>query len=126
MVLDPERVEREAVVGEAGELARYLQEQLGQRLTAYLAGLRDPKVVGRWIARDQSPRDASAMRLRAAFQAARMIVDAYGASTAKAWFVGSNTGLDDEAPAWVLRHAASPDDLRFVVPTARAFAGAAD
>jgi hypothetical protein len=55
-----------------------------------------------------------------------MLVDAYGANTARAWFLGSNSRLDDEAPAWLLRHAGEPGDVRFLVPAARAFAGSAD
>lgn len=125
LTLDPAKIENEATTASIAEIARYLQEHLGQKLTAFLAGVRDPKMVGKW-ARGTEPRDASAMRLRAAFQAARMLVVAYGDRSAKAWFLGSNTGLDDEAPACVLRHARDPDDLRLLVPTARAFAGAGD
>ncbi len=125
LTLDPVEIENEATKADIAEVARYLQEHLGQKLTAYLAGVRDPKMVGKW-ARGTEPRDASAMRLRAAFQATRMLAAAYGDASAKAWFVGTNTRLDDEAPAWVLRHAQAPDDLRLLVPTARAFAGAGD
>ncbi len=125
LTLDPVEIEHEAIRADIADVARYLQNHLGQKLTAYLAGVKDPKMVGRW-ARGTEPRDAPAMRLRAAFQATRMLVAAYGHRSAKAWFVGSNTRLDDEAPAWVLRYAQAPDDLRLVVPTARAFAGAGD
>lgn len=125
LTLDPVEIEHEATRADIAEVARYLQDQLGQKLTAYLAGVKDPKMVGRW-ARGTEPRDAPAMRLRAAFQATRMLAAAYGQRSAKAWFVGSNTMLDDEAPAWVLRCAQAPDDLRLLVPTARAFAGAGD
>ncbi len=65
------------------------------------------------------------MRARAAFQVARLLVDAYGERTARAWLLGSNSRLDDEAPAWLLRHAEDPGDLRMLVPVARAFAGSA-
>jgi hypothetical protein len=125
LLLDPAAVEQEAVVAPITSIAGYLQEQLGQQLAAYLSGLRDPKMTGRWAAGKVEPRDAAKLRLRSAFQATRMIVDAYDADIAKAWFVGSNTRLDDEAPAWVLRHGSTPDDIRLVVPAARAFAGAA-
>ncbi len=125
LALNPVEIEHEATRSDLAEVARYLQDHLGQKLTAYLAGMRDPKMVGRW-ARGTEPRDAPAMRLRAAFQATRMLTTAYGDRTAKAWFVGSNTRLDDEAPAMVLRYAQVPDDMRMVVPTARAFAGAGD
>jgi hypothetical protein len=124
LTLDPMIVEREAVTADFSEVAGWLQEELGQQLTAYLAGLRDPKVVGKWR-KGSPPRPAAEFRLRTASSAARMLVDAYGAGTARAWFLGSNSRLDDEAPAWLLRHAEDPGDVRFLVPTARAFAGSA-
>ena len=126
LAVDPVAVEREATVSDIAEIAAFLQRTLGQKVTAYLSGLRDPKVVGRWSRHEITPRDPVKMRLRAGYQAARMLVDAYGTETAKAWFFGTNTRLDDQAPATVLRRARIPDDLRLVVPTARAFAGAAD
>lgn len=125
LTLDPQAVEREAVTADFSEVAGWLQAELGQQLTAYLAGLRDPKVVGKWR-KGSPPRAAAEFRLRTAYSAARMLVDAYGANTARAWFLGSNSRLDDEAPAWLLRHAAEPGDVRFLVPAARAFAGSAD
>src|SRR4051812_31035629 len=150
-VLDPEKVSEEATRLGVDAIAAYLQAQLGQKLTGYLAGVNDPKMVGRWAAGKAQPRDEREMRLRDAFRATpprwvarwaagraqprderkmrlrdasratRMIVDAFGPPTAKAWWVGSNTRLDDRAPAAVVRRAAEPEALRFVVPAARAF-----
>jgi hypothetical protein len=122
-VLDPTHVSEEATRLPVDAVAAYLQEQLGQKLTAYLAGVTDPKMVGRWAAGKAQPRDEREMRLRDAFKATRMLVGAFGAPTAKAWWVGSNTRLDDRAPAAVVREATDPEQLRFVVPAARAFAG---
>jgi hypothetical protein len=98
-----------------------LQELLGQKLTAYLAGLKDPKVVGLWAKKKAVPRDLPARRLRCAYQAALLLNDAYGPETTKSWFFGTNTRLDDEAPAYLLRHGKTPDDLRMIVPAAKAF-----
>ncbi|HWH95042.1 MAG TPA: hypothetical protein VNT03_14365 [Baekduia sp.] len=122
-VLDPARVSDEATRLGIDVVATYLQEQLGQKLTAYVAGVADPKMVGRWAAGKAQPRDEREMRLRDAFKATRMLVEAFGPQTAKAWWVGSNTRLDDRAPAAVVRNATDPEALRFVVPAARAFAG---
>jgi hypothetical protein len=66
------------------------------------------------------------MRLRYAYKVVRLLVEAYDASTAKAWLFGSNTRLNDEAPAYLLRRALTVADLRQLVPTARAFAGSAE
>ena len=47
-----------------------------------------------------------------------------GDETAKAWLFGSNAELDSQAPAYMLRQARSWEDLRSIVPAARAFARA--
>ena len=122
LTLDPAVVEREAVQTEIAEIARYLQETLGQKIAAYLSGLTDPKVVGKWARGESRPKGFADTRLRHAFQAVRMLVDAYDAQTAQAWLFGCNSRLGDKAPATVLRNAESPEALAAVVPTARAFA----
>jgi hypothetical protein len=121
-----ERIERDAVVTPLHKIAAFLQETLGQKLTAYVAGLTDPKAVGSWIREENEPRQAADMRLRYAYKVVRMLVEAYDDETAKAWLFGSNTRLNDEAPAYLLRRALTVADLRQLVPTARAFAGSAE
>ena len=116
-------VEHETRVTPAQKMARYLQDTLGQRTAAYIAGVADVKMVGRWASGRHQPRGIASDRIRAAFEATNLICRAYNAETAKAWLLGSNSRLDDEAPAYIIRHAQSLDDLRLVVPTARAFAG---
>jgi hypothetical protein len=122
-VLDPITVEREAITSEPAYVAAYLQQMLGQKIVAYSTGLKDPKMVGAWARGKATPHPLALLRLRCAYQAARIVVSAYGEETAKAWFFGSNHLLDDEAPAYVLRHARDPGELRLIVPAARAFAG---
>ncbi len=116
---DLRSIEREAVTLGIPTIAGYLQAHLGQKITAYLAGLDNAKTVGMWISGAVVPRDLPKARLRYAYQAARLLVEAYDDETAKAWFFGSNTLLDDEAPSYVLRHGTTPDDLRLVIPAAR-------
>jgi hypothetical protein len=116
-----EEIEHKANVEKIDTIAAFLQENLGQKLTAYLAGLNDPKVVGLWAQRKKHPRDLAIFRLRCAYQAACMLINAYGNETAKSWFFGTNTRLDDEAPAYLLRHGKVPEDIRFIVPAAKAF-----
>jgi hypothetical protein len=81
-------------------------------------------MVTHWIARHNTPRERPQMRLREAYRAAGLLVDAHGDEAAKAWFVGSNASLGDQAPAYVIRNASTWEDLRLVLPAARAFAGA--
>ncbi|HEX4495007.1 MAG TPA: XRE family transcriptional regulator [Thermoanaerobaculia bacterium] len=112
-------IEREATTLGISRIAGYLQDHLGQKITAYLSGVGHAKTVGLWISGSAEPRDLPKVRLRYAYQAARLLVESYDDETAKAWFFGSNTLLDDEAPAYVLRHGTTPDDLRLVIPAAR-------
>lgn len=56
-----ERLDRDAATLPIGEVAAYLQEQLGQRMAAFLAGLADAKQIGRYaratvLHRDPPPR----------------------------------------------------------------------
>ena len=122
--LSPEQVSDEAALLPIQEIVAYLQEHLGQRMTAYISGVNDPKMVARWIARQNLPRDEAQIRLREGYQATRLVVDAYGDETAKAWLFGSNAELGNQAPAYMLRQARSWEDLRSIVPAARAFARA--
>ena len=118
--------EHQAKTAQIQDVAAYLQKYLGQKITAYLSGLKDPKIVGGWAKAKGEPRTVAALRLRCAYEAALMLVGAYGAETAKAWFFGTNSRLDDEAPAYLLRYAQMPEHLRFIVPSARAFVGATE
>jgi hypothetical protein len=120
-----ESIEREATTLDISRIAGYLQAHLGQKITAYLAGIGNAKTVGLWISSGAAPRDLPKTRLRYAYHASRLLIEAYDDETAKAWFFGSNTLLDDEAPAYVLRHGSTPDDLRLVIPAARTFVQAA-
>jgi hypothetical protein len=125
VLIDPVAIERESQTSDSATIVAYLRKHLGQRSTAYLAGLKDDKMIARWL-EGADPRPLARLRLQHAYVAARMIGEAFGDRTLEAWFYGSNSRLDDEAPAWVLRHAQSLDDLRMVVPAAKAFARATD
>ena len=113
-------IHREAIAQRVPEIAGYLQQHLGQHVTAYLAGLNDPKMVGRWIQNRCAPRELSEFRLREGYQAARLLVTAYGDQAARAWFFGTNSFLG-RAPAAVLRAAETPDETREVVAAAQSF-----
>jgi RES domain len=123
-LVDPAVIEQETATLSTSELAGYLQQVLGQRMVAYVCGLKDPKMVGQWAnGKVMTPRSPGDIRLRQAYEAVRLISDAYGPDTAKSWLFGSNTRLDNEAPAYLLRYANSFDAMHLIVPTARAFAG---
>ncbi len=103
------------------EVARYLQENLGQKLTAFLSGVGDPKTVGRWASGKVQPPFIREVRLRSAHDAAQLIVGEIGAETARAWFLGTSSFLDYTAPAVVLHEAETPEECRHIVPAAISF-----
>lgn len=116
-------LEREATVRPLSDVAAYLQETLGQRMTAHLAGLEHAKQIGRYVRGDAKPRSELVdRRLREGYKVVRMLADAYDADTAKAWLFGTNTRLDDRAPIDVLGLATRSDELAAVVRAARQFA----
>ena len=83
------------------EMASYLQQLFGQRLTAAITGVEDARTVGRWI-RGQEPQTAYRGRLRDAYQVAKLIELAESRETARAWFLGMNPSLSDAPPAQVI------------------------
>ena len=94
---------QKAVAFEVADVARYLQDVLGQKLVAYMAGVADPKRVGRWAQGSQAPREESERRLRAAFQIFHLLLSEESAHVTRAWFIGMNPQLDDDSPADAIR-----------------------
>lgn len=83
-------------------LVRSLQDVLGQRLVAAIAGVSDAKAVGKWARGERSPHPEAARRLRHAFHVTQLLLQQESAETVRAWFVGMNPDLDDQAPALML------------------------
>jgi hypothetical protein len=100
-------------------MAAFLQELVGQQLTAYMTGVADPKAVGKWARGERVPRGEAARRLRDAYHVATLLTLGESAQTARAWFMGMNPLLDDRAPAAVF--AAEPDGSARAMRAARAF-----
>ena len=96
-----EQAHRRAVRASVGEVAAYMQELVGQKLTAVVAGVGDPKAVGKWARGERAPRGDAERRLREAFQVATLLAQVESPETARAWFVGMNPYLGDRAPAFV-------------------------
>ncbi|PRZ34800.1 hypothetical protein CLV47_12332 [Antricoccus suffuscus] len=99
------------------DVAQFLSESLGGKLTAFIAGV-DAKTVHRWTSGDgQRPRDAHEQRLRAAFQIFQLLQAMESPHTVRAWFMGMNPQLDDASPAEAL----ADDRHRDAMAAARAF-----
>ena len=112
-----EEAHERSVSFEIKDVARYLQEALGQKLVSYMADVSDPKRVGRWAQGAQVPRDDAERRLRAAFQIFHLLQAYDSPHVVRAWFVGMNPQLNDESPAEVIREGR----LKEALAAARAF-----
>jgi hypothetical protein len=92
-------------------VAGYLQEVLGQKLVAYMTGIRDAKGVGQWARGAQVPRLEAEKHLRAAYQILHLLLGSDSPHVARAWFIGMNPQLDDESPADAIREGQLRDAL---------------
>ncbi|MEA2514555.1 MAG: hypothetical protein QOJ59_4042 [Thermomicrobiales bacterium] len=93
--------QRRAVSASPAAMAGHLQSLFGQRITAMITGVDDPKTVGRW-ARGQAPQERHFRRLQDAFQVVSLLEIAESEQVARAWFLGMNPDLGDQSPAAVL------------------------
>lgn len=108
---------RRTVETDIQSIARFLQENLGQTLVAYMAGVSDPKAVGLWAKGKRSPRRNAEERLRTIYQVFHLLVGD-SPHTVRAWFVGLNPQLQDESPA----SAISEGRLKEVFVAAKSYA----
>ena len=83
-------------------LVRSLQDVLGQRLVAVIAGVNNTKIVGKWARGELSPDLEAERRLRDAYHITQLLLQEECADTIRAWFIGMNPSLDDQAPALLL------------------------
>ena len=100
----------QAVRAPVAEIAAYVQGLLGQKWTAYLAGVADAKAVGKWAKGTRKPQPDAERKLRDAYQIALLICSVDDEATARAWFSGMNPVLDHRAPAWVIANFADGGD----------------
>jgi hypothetical protein len=91
----------------------YLLGELGERLTAVIAGVRSAATVRDWAAGLLIPESAIERRLRVAFEVTRLLRERDSSETVRLWFGGMNPELDDRAPALAIA-----DDPESVVDAA--------
>ena len=99
-----EQAHRQAVVTPVGDVVSFLQDLLGRRLVAYVAGVKDAKTVSRWASGEVgSVRQESEERLRTAYEVAQLLVQFDSPGLVKAWFIGLDPQLDDVSPDEAIR-----------------------
>ena len=121
--LDIEAYERSARL-DFSALVDELNELLGPKLVAYIAGVREARTVRQWSVGEHEVQAPIPERLRLAFQVAWLIAQHDGASAARSWFQGLNPQLDDRSAARLLREGDLNEVGPQVLSAARAFVGA--
>ena len=101
----------------AQDITSELVRVLGKHLLAVIVDKSDRSVV-RWAAGRVKPSAQDERRLRDAYQVYALLSQVEGDHTIRAWFMGMNPQLEDEAPAEALAEGRS----REVMAAARAFA----
>lgn len=86
-----------------GEIVCRVREILGARLTAYIAGVHETQIVRAWADGTVTPSPEVSQRLRLTYRIAAEVAQHEGNEMAQAWFMGVNPGLDDAAPARLIR-----------------------
>lgn len=104
------------MTGEPGEIVVCLRDVLGDDVTAAIVGLSDPHQLNVLARGRQQPNAATVGRLRAGLNVVELLLPYEAPDTIRAWFVGKNQALGDQAPAVVVG-----DDPEAVIGAARAF-----
>lgn len=98
-----ERAHREAMQLSLAAVAEKLQDILGQQLTAYAVGLKDPRAIGKYARGDvKKPRGDVDVRLRHLYVITQILTTRDTAETVRAWMIGANPLLEDRAPVELL------------------------
>jgi hypothetical protein len=97
-----ERAHREAVRASIASIAGRLQGMLGQQITAYAVGIKDPRSIGRYARSEQEPRPEAQQRLRNLYEITQVLLARETPETVRAWLLGSHPLLEDQAPVELL------------------------
>ncbi|MGV9248655.1 XRE family transcriptional regulator [Streptomyces sp. NPDC003710] len=111
------RAHRETAQQTIADIARFLQNNFSQRITAYVAGIEDAKQVGKWCKGLNVPRFDSEVRLRTAYQVFKLIESGENCHIARAWMIGMNPQLEDNSPL----QAIAEDHFKEVMAAARSY-----
>jgi len=106
-----DQAHRQAVLAPMADVADFLQDLLGRRLVAYIAGVKDAKTVSRWANGEAEARQESETRLRVAYEIAHLLIEFDSSRVIKAWFIGLNPQLGDISPAEAIHDGHSKEAL---------------
>jgi len=96
---------RRSVQASFAEIVAELAEILGKKLTAYIGGVKDTRVIERWSQGGIEPYRDADRRIRFAYQIAKTLSKHDSPRVVQAWFVGLNPELQDRTPIRLLKEA---------------------
>ncbi|HEV7676025.1 MAG TPA: DUF2384 domain-containing protein [Candidatus Angelobacter sp.] len=102
------------------ELVVALVGMIGKKLTAYIASIKDVRMVDKWM-NGAEPYRGQETRLRTAYHVALLIGTREKPPVIQRWFMGLNPELDDRAAATLLREGEIAEVGPAVLRAARAF-----
>jgi hypothetical protein len=94
---------RRAVQAPFSEIVAELAEILGKKLTAYIGGVKDTRVLERWMHAGVEPYRDADPRIRLAYQIAKTLSQHESSRVVQAWFTGLNPELQDRTPIRLMR-----------------------
>jgi hypothetical protein len=94
---------RHATQAPFAKIVEELAEILGKKLTAYVGGVKDTRVVERWIQGGTEPYKDADLRIRLGYQIAKTLSEHDSARVVQAWFTGLNPELQDRTPIRLLK-----------------------
>jgi len=94
---------RRAVQASFPDIVAELVEILGKKLTAYVGGVKDTRVIERWMRGGTDPYRDADPRIRLAYQIAKTLSEHDSPRVVQAWFTGLNPELQDRTPIRLLK-----------------------
>ncbi len=83
---------------EPQELAKQLQEVLGQKLLAFAVGDRHPKTIGRYARAERTPDDETWGKFVNLYTLVQLLEQGMRQQAVRSWMLGSNPRLRGKAP----------------------------
>jgi hypothetical protein len=83
---------------EPQELAKQLQEVLGQKLVAFAVGDRHPKTIGRYANGERTPDDETWRKFVNLYTLVQLLEQGMRQQAVRSWMLGSNPRLRGKAP----------------------------
>jgi hypothetical protein len=105
------------------EVVRELISIFGDRLVAYMAGVKEPRAVREWAEGVREVRQVEVVgpRLRLALRVALMLMSRDSRTVVQAWFQGNNPQLADRVPLRMIRQGDNEEVGPDILAAARTF-----